>query len=108
MSFGPRRAAAGFDRSASIGRGKSVCVSRRTVQRGSSGKSAWRPRLAAIRVFPVDLPWPRPGEKTDWSHADAECQDVLAANPNALLFPRIGMDPPEWWRQSYPEDVMPG
>ena len=56
--------------------------------------------------FPVDLPWPRPGEKTDWSHVDAQCQEVLAANPNALLIPRIGMEAPEWWLKAHPDDVM--
>ncbi|MHB1035115.1 MAG: beta-galactosidase [Pirellulales bacterium] len=56
--------------------------------------------------FPVDLPWPRPGEEVDWSSVDAQCQTVLAANPNALLLPRIGLDAPEWWRKAHPEDVM--
>ena len=56
--------------------------------------------------FPVDLPWPKPGQKADWSVADDACQMVLGANPKALLLPRIGMDPPAWWRQSHPEDVM--
>ena len=61
---------------------------------------------AAFVSFPVDPPWPRPGQKADWSAADAACQTVLDANPKALLLPRIGMDPPAWWRQSHPADVM--
>ena len=35
--------------------------------------------------FPVDLPWPRPGRTVDWSTVDAQCQEVLDANPKALL-----------------------
>ena len=31
---------------------------------------------------------------------------MLQANPKALLLPRIGMDPPAWWRQAHPDDVM--
>ena len=44
--------------------------------------------------FPVGLPWPKPGEPVDWTGVDAQCQTVLDANPQALLLPRIGMEPP--------------
>jgi len=56
--------------------------------------------------FPVSLPWPKPGQPVDWSGPEAECQRVLDANPKALLLPRIGVDPPAWWRESHPDDVM--
>jgi hypothetical protein len=56
--------------------------------------------------FPVDLPWPPPGQPVDWSVPDAQCQAVLAANPQALLIPRIGVDAPEWWLKAHPDDVM--
>jgi hypothetical protein len=56
--------------------------------------------------FPVHLPWPKPGEAADWTTADAQCQAVLNANPQALLLPRIGMEPPPWWREAHPDDVM--
>ena len=56
--------------------------------------------------FPIDLPWPEPGQKADWSTADDVCQTVLDANPKALLLPRIGMDPPASWRKLHPQDVM--
>jgi len=59
-----------------------------------------------IVSFPIDLPWPAPGEPADWSRVDARCDAVLAANPKALLLPRMGMSPPQWWRRSYPDDVM--
>jgi len=56
--------------------------------------------------FPVGLPWPKPGEAADWKGEDAACQTVLAANPQALLVPRIPMNPPEWWRAAHPDEVM--
>jgi len=56
--------------------------------------------------FPVSLPWPKPGQPVDWSGPEAECQRVLDANPKALLLPRIGVDPPPWWREAHPDDVM--
>jgi hypothetical protein len=56
--------------------------------------------------FPVPLPWPRPGEAVDWAGLDAACRRVLAANPDAWLLPRIPMDPPAWWREAHPDEVM--
>ena len=56
--------------------------------------------------FPVSLPWPRPGEPVDWTGPDAACRRVLKANPDALLLPRIPMDPPAWWRDAHPDEVM--
>ncbi len=56
--------------------------------------------------FPIGLPWPKPGETVDWGDVDTVCQTVLHANPKALLLPRIPMDPPPWWREAHPDDVM--
>jgi beta-galactosidase len=57
-------------------------------------------------TFPVQLPWPKPGEAADWSEADAACQKVLDANPEALLLPRIGVDAAPWWMEAHPDDLM--
>jgi len=56
--------------------------------------------------FPVGMPWPAPEEQTDWSAVDNACEQVLRANPKALLLPRFGADPPDWWRKAHPDDVM--
>jgi beta-galactosidase len=56
--------------------------------------------------FPIGMPWPKLGTPVDWSGIDAACATVLRANPKALLLPRMGMDPPPWWREAYPDDVM--
>ncbi len=56
--------------------------------------------------FPISTPWPKPGAAADWSEVDLACQAVLRANPKALLLPRMGMDPPAWWREAHLDDVM--
>ncbi len=56
--------------------------------------------------FPVGMPWPAPGEGPDWSATDNACDQVIRANPKALLLPRFGADPPDWWRKAHPDDVM--
>ena len=56
--------------------------------------------------FPVRMPWPRPGESANWTTTDAQCKQVLSANSKALLLPRIGMEPPTWWKAKYRDDVM--
>ena len=56
--------------------------------------------------FPIGLPWPKPGEPANFDAEDAVCRMVLAANPRALLIPRIPMNPPDWWRAAHPEEVM--
>ncbi len=56
--------------------------------------------------FPVGMPWPQPGEAADWSATDQACEQVLRANPKALLLPRFGADPPDWWLKTHPDEVM--
>ncbi|GAB4136900.1 MAG: hypothetical protein Kow0040_23210 [Thermogutta sp.] len=56
--------------------------------------------------FPIDMPWPKPGEVEDWSAVDQACRRVLEANGRALLLPRIPMDPPAWWIEANPDEVM--
>lgn len=57
-------------------------------------------------TFPIEMPWPEPGKTVDWLAVDAVCAKVLSANPQALLLPRFGAEPPEWWRRANPDHVM--
>ena len=52
------------------------------------------------------LPWPAPGQPADWKTVDDACDDILKANPNALLIPRISINPPDWWQKAHPEEMM--
>ncbi len=56
--------------------------------------------------LPVPMPWPRPGEEPDYTATDAVCRNVIKINPKVLLLPRVGMEPPQWWKDQYPDHVM--
>jgi hypothetical protein len=57
-------------------------------------------------TFPIAMPWPAPGETVDWQPVENACAQVLEANPHALLLPRFGTEPPEWWRKAHPGEIM--
>ncbi len=78
---------------------------------GPPGAFEMQIRLAAAAgvnfvSIPIASPWPAPGENVDWWPVDAACEEVLRANPKALLLPRFGVDPPEWWKKAHPDDMM--
>jgi hypothetical protein len=56
--------------------------------------------------FPIDNPWPAPGQPANWQSVDNLCGQILDANPRALLLPRFGADPPDWWRKAHPDADM--
>ncbi|QEH37807.1 hypothetical protein OJF2_63980 [Aquisphaera giovannonii] len=78
---------------------------------GPQGPFASQVKLAAgagvdFVSFPFEVPWPPPGQPADWTAVDLACREVLDANPRALLLPRVGMMPPEWWLKEHPGDRM--
>ena len=56
--------------------------------------------------FPIETPWPAPGEAVNWHAVDVACEQVLSANPQALLLPRVSADAPAWWLDAHPQDAM--
>jgi beta-galactosidase len=68
-------------------------------------------RLAAaagihMHSIGIDMPWPRPGQPNDFSDVDDKMDQVLRADPQALILPRFGVAPPEWWYDQHPDDAM--
>jgi len=57
-------------------------------------------------TVPIAFPWPAPGQAADWASVDSQVKGVLAANPRALLIPRVSVDPPAWWYLANPGDAM--
>jgi len=56
--------------------------------------------------FGISMPWPRPDEEPDFTEVDRAFELTLAHDPQALLLPRFGMGPPEWWLEEHPDDRM--
>ncbi|MDR3198131.1 MAG: hypothetical protein LBU34_09720, partial [Planctomycetaceae bacterium] len=54
----------------------------------------------------LGLPWSPPGQEVNWNAVDDSCRRVLATNPDALLIPRIQMDPPDWWIKANPTEII--
>ena len=50
--------------------------------------------------------WKTPKGTWDWTELDRICDTILAANPNALLIPRPGMNAPKWWLEQNPDEKM--
>lgn len=59
-----------------------------------------------IVSFPLTLPWPEDGAVRDFAFVDSRVEEVLKANPDALLLPRTGVTwPPQWWVEGHQDDV---
>ncbi len=48
--------------------------------------------------------WPGPGQY-DFARIDRRIAAILAANPNALILPRLKLNPPRWWLAQHPAEV---
>ena len=78
-----------------------------TVYGGQSTGSDMLLRLGAERGLhigtpPIGMPWPRDGNAPDYSMPDHQVDHILTVNPDALIVPRIRIDPPDWWKQVNP------
>ena len=54
----------------------------------------------------VPMPWPRKGQKRNWRRVDAVVEQVLRANPQAKIVPRVVLEPPRWWKDEHPGETM--
>ena len=54
----------------------------------------------------VPMPWPKEGEEISWRQVDAVVEQVLMANPQAKIIPRVGLEPPQWWKDENPGETM--
>ncbi len=55
---------------------------------------------------PLPLPWPRPGEEPDFTGVDQIIAKIVDADPEALILPRIDIEPPRWWAREHPEEML--
>ena len=51
----------------------------------------------------VGYAWPKPGDDETWRRADRRFAEIIAAAPDALVFPRVGADAPKWYLAAHPE-----
>ncbi len=48
--------------------------------------------------------WLGPG-RYDFEKVDARIHAIIAADPDALIFPRIKLNPPAWWLKTHPDEI---
>lgn len=84
-----------------------------TIYNAEETDSAYRQQVRLARgggvnlvSFGIPMPWPKPGEQPDFMDVDRAIESTLFANPDALLLPRFGMAPPQWWLEDHPDDRM--
>ncbi len=56
--------------------------------------------------FGIPMPWPEAGKEYDFSEVNRCIGTTLQHDPDALLLPRFGMAPPEWWLAQHPDDRL--
>ena len=59
-----------------------------------------------LHSFDVWMPWAKPGQAADYGDTERAIAAVLARDPQGLLLLRFTMDPPEWWREAHPDELM--
>ena len=82
-----------------------------TTYGGASGKSEELLRLGAARGLhmgnpPLPVVWTQPGKAPDFSGLDAMVEQILEADPEALIIPRLNLDAPAWWTTAYPDQIQ--
>lgn len=52
----------------------------------------------------MDIGWYGPG-KHDYEHFDREVEQIVKADPEAYLLPRLAVTPPSWWYDLHPDEM---
>ena len=70
-------------------------------------KQAPLARDAGVHIIspPMGIPWPAPGEEPDFTGLDEMMGKILETDPKALVLPRTGAQPPQWWLDEHPEEL---
>lgn len=65
-------------------------------------------KKAGVHLFSTEMnmPWPKPGEKADFSNVDAMMDAMISVDPQILVLPRFYPMPPQWWLDSHPGSEM--
>jgi hypothetical protein len=65
-------------------------------------------RNAGVHIysFSIGMPWPEPGKHPEFGEVDRCIETTIGQDPQALLLPRFGMAPPDWWLAQHPDDRM--
>jgi len=71
--------------------------------------SAYHFKRAGIRILHpllgLNVVWPDP-DTLDWSLFARHFDRLLTIHPDALFLPRLHLDPPPWWIESYPDELV--
>ena len=59
-----------------------------------------------LHSFDVWMPWAKPGQEADYGDTERAIAAVLARDPQGFLLLRFTMDPPLWWREAHPDQMM--
>ena len=50
--------------------------------------------------------WTEPGDHFDFGQVDEQILRILAADPEAYIFPRVYINSPTWWDEQHPDDLV--
>ena len=80
---------------------------------GSNGKPTFIPQVICAKNGGVDYVsciisgvWTKENQQPNYTEIDNTIQAIIKANPNAKIWPRVGVDAPRWWRLKNPDELM--